>query len=119
MTRLHLVSRRLLLRMSSAEKVRFILDEVKAGRVLVLPQPLAPHEETKLIEHTMREIRPDGFAGLDLESHPREAGGTWSRALARWWQGEDRLTIVAPAERIETLRKAHPVLEVRLHGSEA
>ncbi|MCZ7404534.1 MAG: DUF2073 domain-containing protein, partial [Candidatus Methanoperedens sp.] len=36
--------------MTSMEKVRLILDEVRNGKILILEKGLTPNEQTKLIE---------------------------------------------------------------------
>ena len=53
---LDLVAQDRLKPMQSAEKIRFILDQVEAGKVLVLEAGLTALEEGKLIEATMSEI---------------------------------------------------------------
>jgi hypothetical protein len=47
--------------MTSMEKVRLILDEVRSGKILILEKGLTPSEQTKLIELTMAEIEPVDF----------------------------------------------------------
>lgn len=57
----NLISRQKLEDLSSDEKLKFILKEVKKGKILVLEYGLTPMEQTSLIESTMREIEHDTF----------------------------------------------------------
>jgi hypothetical protein len=56
-----LISAERLDRLTAMEKVRLILDDVMEGNIVVLEKGLAPDEQSKLIEITMREIAPTGF----------------------------------------------------------
>ncbi|NLA39384.1 MAG: DUF2073 domain-containing protein, partial [Methanomicrobiales archaeon] len=55
-----LISAERLERLTAMEKIRLILDDVMEGNIVVLEKGLAPDEQSKLIEITMREITPDG-----------------------------------------------------------
>lgn len=104
---LNLVSRKHLRAMSSREKVAFILDEVKQDKIVVLEQGLDPAEEASLIERTMVEVDPDTFCGIEIESYrdepPRDLFGRFrTRAPA---SRRARMTVVAPADRLRTIRK--------------
>ena len=61
---LDLVSEAKISQMASMEKVRYIIDEVRKGKILVLEKGLNPMEEAKLIEMTMSAIQPDVFSGI-------------------------------------------------------
>ncbi len=92
--------------MTIMEKVRVILDGVHDGNIVILEQGLSPDEESKLIEVTMSEINPDGFNGIEIETYPRTEAGSGSfleRLMGR--TGERKLTVIGPANRIETLHK--------------
>ena len=88
--------------MTSMEKIHFILDGVRDGKVVILESGLSPDEESKLIEVTMSEISPDGFSGI--ESYPKEkpATGILDRLLGA---DESKMTVIGPANQIETLHK--------------
>ena len=51
----NLISRQKLQQLSTDEKLKFILKEVKKGKILVLEYGLTPMEQTSLIEDTMKE----------------------------------------------------------------
>jgi hypothetical protein len=92
--------------MRTMEKIRLILDGVHDGNIVILEQGLEPEEESKLIEVTMSEINPDGFTGLEIETYPGGGGGD-SGLLGRiiGKNEPNKLTVIGPANRIETLHK--------------
>lgn len=108
-----LVSRRKLDDMSATEKVRFILDEVKRDKILVLEVGLLPGEEAKLIERTMAELDVDHFKGIELESY-RAGGGAGEETKGvltilnkfrkRSFAARASMTVVGPANRLRTVR---------------
>jgi len=88
------------------EKIRLILDGVHDGNIVILEEGLDPDEESKLIEVTMSEISPDGFTGIEIETYP--TGGTGDNGLLGRIMGTEddgKLTVIGPADRIETLQK--------------
>ncbi|MUV86934.1 DUF2073 domain-containing protein [Natronomonas sp. CBA1123] len=92
--------------MRTMEKIRLILDGVHDGNIVILEEGLEPEEESKLIEVTMSEINPDGFTGIEIETYPGGDSGD-SGFLGRL-MGKDepnKLTVIGPANRIETLHK--------------
>ena len=92
--------------MRTMEKIRLILDGVHEGNVVILEEGLDPDEESKLIERTMSEINPDGFTGIEIETYPGSASGD-SGFLGRLMGSDEpnKLTVIGPANRIETLHK--------------
>ena len=90
------------------EKIRLILDGVHDDNIVILESGLQPEEESKLIERTMTEINPDGdgFTGIEIESYP--GGGSGNTGFLGRLMGNDepnKLTVIGPANRIETLHK--------------
>ncbi len=100
-----LVSEHRLSEMSPVEKVRFIIDEVKSGKILVLEKGLSPEEEASLIEMTMTFIEPDGFSGIEMESYPSEADTSFLGKLLKKKSLRTRLTVIGPADQLKTLKK--------------
>ena len=93
--------------MASMEKIRMILDSVHEGKIVILEQGLSPEEESKLIEVTMTEISPDEFTGIEIETYPGSGAGESGfigRLMGRP-RTASKLTVVGPADRIETLHK--------------
>jgi hypothetical protein len=92
--------------MASMEKIHLILDEVRDGNIVILEAGLTPQEESKLIEVTMAEISPDEFDGIEIESYPQDAAtdpGLFGRLVGE--TSSQKLTVIGPANRIETLHK--------------
>ena len=88
------------------EKIRLILDGVHDDNIVILEDGLDPDEESKLIERTMSEINPDGFTGIEIETYPGSDDGDGG-FLGRLMGSDDpnKLTVIGPANRIETLHK--------------
>ncbi len=104
--------------MRTMEKIRLILDGVHDGNIVILEQGLDPDEESKLIEVTMSEINPDGFTGIEIETYPT-TGGTNNGLLGRL-MGKDqsnKLTVIGPADRIETLHKDETLISTLITRS--
>jgi len=95
--------------MTSMEKIHFILDGVREGKVVILESGLSPDEESKLIEVTMSEISPDGFSGIEIESYPKDTPDTGF--MDRFFGDNDsKLTVIGPANQIETLHKDNELI---------
>ena len=93
--------------LATMEKIRMILDGVHEGKIVILEEGLTPDEESKLIEVTMSEISPDEFNGIEIETYPKSGSGD-SSLLGRLMGSDDssaKLTVIGPANRIETLHK--------------
>lgn len=103
-----LISADRLERMTPMEKIRLILDDVMEGNIVVLEKGLTPDEQSKLIEFTMREITPDGFSGIEMETYsPKDAGssgGLLGRLLGKKSPGT-RMTVIGPANQMKTIKK--------------
>ena len=95
--KLDLISEERVASMTSMEKIRFILDGVKLGNIVVLEGGLTPEEQMKLIEMTMSEISED-FTGIEIGSYPLKRGFLRLRRRTR-------LTIVGPANMMKTIKK--------------
>ena len=92
--------------LTGMEKIRLILDGVRDGNIVILEEGLSPDEESKLIEVTMTEISPDDFTGIEIETYPKPESGNQSlldRLMGR--ESNQKLTVIGPANRIETLHK--------------
>jgi uncharacterized protein len=99
--------------MTTTEKIRFILDEVEAGKVLVLERGLTPNEEAKLIEATMAEIDVDTFIGIEMQSYGVEV----QRSVIQKWLGTPpraRMAVIGPANRLTTVRKDSNEIQARI-----
>ena len=96
------------------EKIRLILDGVHDGNIVILEEGLDPDEESKLIEVTMSEISPDGFTGIEIETIPTgDDTGLFGKLLGNSSKG--KLTVIGPANRIETLHKDENLISTLIH----
>ena len=98
--------------LTSMEKIRTILDSVHDGNIVILEEGLSPDEESRLIEVTMSEINPDGFNGIEIESYPRGDagnGGFFGRLMGKD-EEPSKLTVIGPANQIETLHKDETII---------
>jgi hypothetical protein len=98
-----LISEERLSKMTSMEKIRLILDDVRQGTIVILEKGLAPEEQSSLIEMTMREIFPDGFNGIEIESYPAREESFLARLLGK--VPESRMTVIGPANQLKMIRK--------------
>jgi hypothetical protein len=92
--------------LTGMEKIRLILDGVRDGNIVILEEGLSPDEESKLIEVTMTEISPDDFTGIEIETYPKAEASDQSlldKLMGR--NSAQKLTVIGPANRIETLHK--------------
>ncbi|MBA5942324.1 MAG: DUF2073 domain-containing protein [Methanophagales archaeon] len=83
--------------MGSMEKLRFVLDGVKSGNIVILESGLTSEEQMKLIELTMTEV-DDDFPGIEISGYPSKRGFLNLRR-------KTRLTMIGPAAVIRTIKK--------------
>jgi len=106
-----LISAERMAELPSTEKISLILEGVHDGKIVVLESGLTPDEESRLIERTMSQISPDGFNGIEIETYPRSRAsdaGFLDRLMGR--TTSSKLTVVGPANQIETLHKDETVI---------
>jgi hypothetical protein len=103
---INLISIERLAQFSSKDKIRFILNEVKRGNVLVLEQGLTAQEEAELIKTTMADINQDTFIGIEMQSYSQEdiKKGSWLSKLLRRKQ-PPRMSVIGPADLLRTIHK--------------
>jgi len=82
--------------MTSMEKLRFVLDGVKAGNIVIVEGGLTSEEQMELIELTMTEVSDD-FPGIEMSGYPTKKGFFIKR--------KTRLTVIGPANMMRTIRK--------------
>lgn len=95
--KMDLISEDKIISMTSIEKLRFVLDGVKAGKIVILEGGLTSEEQMKLIELTMTEVNED-FPGIEMSGYPSKKGFLNLRR-------KTRLTVVGPARVMRTIRK--------------
>jgi hypothetical protein len=102
-----LISEEMLSSMGSYEKIRFVLDNVKNGKILVLEKGLEPKEEAELIEITMKEIDQDRFIGIEMESYESDRWNLWERIRRK---KRTRMEVIGPADMLRTVYKDGDVI---------
>ncbi len=106
-----LISSEKLEKLTSMEKIHLILDHVREGTIIILEKGLTPDEQSTLIEMTMREILPDGFNGIEIETYPsREQSPGFLQKLLGKATHESRLTVIGPANQLRMIRKEKDML---------
>ena len=106
-----LLSSEKLEKLTSMEKIHLILDHVRQGTIIILEKGLSPDEQSTLIEMTMREILPDGFNGIEIETYPsREQSPGFLQKLLGKATPESRLTVIGPANQLRLIRKEKDIL---------
>jgi hypothetical protein len=114
---INLVSAEKIETLTTDEKIRFILDEVEAGKILILERGLTPQEEARLIEQTMREIDQDSFIGIELQSYGMDRG---KNVVQRIVMGgpRPRMAVIGPASLLQFVSKDNEKIVTRLLGAE-
>jgi hypothetical protein len=108
----NLISRQKLENLSSSEKLDYILNEVKAGRILVLEHGLTPSEQTQLIEYTMKEINHDTFIGIEIGGYENEKVGFFQRVFGV--SKKPRMTVIGPAHLLKMVHKDNDMIETTI-----
>lgn len=108
----NLISRQKLEELPSDEKLKFILKEVKKGKILVLEYGLTPMEQTSLIESTMREIEHDTFIGVEMEGYGQDSPSFFQRILGI--VRKPRMTLIGPADLLKTVHKDRNMIQTRI-----
>lgn len=92
--------------MTSYEKIRLILDDVRNGSVVVLERGLSAEEQGRLLEATMMEITPGGFAGIEIETYPasKDQPGLFKKLFGKS-SGAPRLMVIGPVDQLKMLTK--------------
>lgn len=103
-----LISKSKLDDLTSAEKIEFIIREVKKGKILILESGLTAQEQADLIKKTMSTIDHDTFIGIEMEGYPEEKVGFFQRLLG---VKKSRITVIGPANLMKTIKKDDQVIE--------
>ena len=109
---LNLVSRNKLEEFSPDEKLKFIIKEVKKGKILVLEYGLTPVEQASLIEYTMKEIEHDTFIGVEMEGYGEDSPSFLQKLLGL--SKRPRITLIGPADLLKTIRKDSNMIQTRI-----
>jgi len=108
----NLISRNKLEEFSSDDKLKFIIKEVKKGKILVLESGLTPLEQTALIEYTMKEIEHDTFIGVEMEGYGEDSPSFIQKLFGL--SKRPRITLIGPADLLKTVRKDSNMIQIRI-----
>jgi len=108
----NLVSRSKLEELSSEEKLKFILKEVKNGKILVLEHGLTPMEQASLIERTMKEIEQDTFIGVEMEGYGEDSPSFIQKILGL--AKKPRMTLIGPADLLKMIKKDNNMIQTKI-----
>ena len=108
----NLVSRHKLNELNSSEKLKFILKEVKKGKILVLEHGLTPFEQANLIENTMKEIEEDTFIGVEMEGLGEDRPTFFQKLFG--YSKKPRVTLIGPANLLKTIKKDNDMIQTKI-----
>ena len=108
----NLISRQKLGELSSDDKLKFILKEVKKGKILVLEHGLTPMEQTNLIENTMKEIEHDTFIGVEMEGYGQDNPSFIQKILGM--AKKPRMTLIGPADLLKMIKKDSNMIQTKI-----
>lgn len=100
--------------MKTIEKIKYIINEVKKNKIIVLEYGLEPIEETKLIEMTMMEIS-EKFIGIEIESYPKKQESNFLLKLLK--RNNQRITIIGPANKLKMLKKEKDLISTIVYDN--
>lgn len=108
----NMISRQKLETLNSSEKLKYILNEIKEGRILVLEHGLTAIEQAKLIEHTMKEINHDTFIGIEMGGYEEEKPSFFQRVFGI--MKKPRMTVIGPAHLLKMVHKDNDMIETTI-----
>lgn len=116
---INLISREKLAEMTPEQRIRFIVDEIKAGKVLVLERGLTAKEELELIRLTMAEIDHESFIGVETPgfSIDLKKPTLFNRLIGR--KPPPRMMVVGPAHMLRTIKKDGKMVQAMIVTKES
>lgn len=113
--KINLISQQKLNEFDTSGKIRFIINEVRNGSVLVLEKGLTPSEEIQLIESTMSEIDHNTFIGIEIERYAdSDIKTNWLTRILKRTLRTSRMTVIGPAHLLRTIHKDSKVIEAMI-----
>jgi len=87
------------------EKMDFILNKIKAGKILVVEESLSSLDESKLIEATMNQI-DEKFRGIEVSTLRESNVNGIREKVIRFLGGKTGgLTVIGPSKLIKKIKK--------------
>lgn len=101
--KMEFVSSKALNDMESSARIKYLLNVIRKGYIIVLEEKLNPDEERLLIEKTM-QIVDNKFTGIEISSLGMQAE-SWKNAIIKLLGGKTSgLTVIGPAKLIKTIK---------------
>lgn len=106
--------------LTSYKRIKFLLDNIKENKIIILQGKLKPEEEADLIEETMVRIgKKKNFKGIEIASLTPNMGenlfSKLRKKLADALIGDrDVITIIGPATLVKEIKKDISKLELYL-----
>ena len=100
--------------MTSTERIQFIINEVKQGKVLILEQGLTPSEQFELNKLTMSEIDHESFIGIEMPGFAADfkKPGLMDRLFRR--RKGPRMMAVGPAKLMKIIKKEPSLIQTMI-----
>ena len=100
--------------MGEMEKIQYILDKIKEGKIVIVEEGLTPEEESTLVEQTMIGINED-FTGIEIESYkePEQPSSVLSKLLSSFTT-KTTPKLIGPAGKVESIYKDTEHLKTRI-----
>ena len=101
--------------MGKMEKIQYILDKVKDGKIVIVEAGLTPEEESTLIEQTMMGINEE-FTGIEIESYvePEQKSSLLSKMFSSFDSKNMTPKLIGPADKVESVYKDTEHLKTRI-----
>ncbi len=91
--------------METKQKVDYILDHVKADKILVIGECMSPFEETALIRETMTQINKK-FTGIEVSTLREQNDNGIKEKLIKLLGGRrGGLTVIGPSKIVREMKK--------------
>lgn len=85
-------------------KTEFILENIKENKIIVLEDPLTPHEEKMLIEETMKRITTK-FPGIEISTLGVETDGFKTRIIKFLGGKTGGITVIGPSKLVKEVTR--------------
>jgi hypothetical protein len=108
---INLISKDTFEKMTSSERLQFIINEVKQGKVLILEQGLTAAEQFELNKLTMSEIDHESFVGIEMPGFSTETKkpGLFDRLFRR--RSAPRMMAIGPARLMRIIKKEPSLIQ--------
>ena len=109
------IPKKFTLGLSKNEKIQFILERVMNDRILLLEEGLDPTEQLDLVSETMKNIKFNGFMGIEVITF-NDANILQSSRLGIWKKKTDtKMTMIAPSGKVSVIQEGRDITTVSLH----